>query len=380
MGHALTWEKGRQLKSFDNITYTYNANGIRTSKTVNGVKHTYTLDGTKILRETWGDSVLIPLYDNEDSVCGIVYNDVPYYFLKNLQGDIIAITDYYGSVLARYRYEAWGTCAIVADSSEIDIATINPFRYRGYYYDTESGMYYLQSRYYNPEIGRFLNGDDATILAVSGHIASHNYYSYCNNNIVNHTDSEGRFVISTTVLCVIGGALLLGAIGGIGGYHVAKKCKAESKDIWKYVVAGLGIGVALGALAGYFLAPAIAAATGVSGISITKAGVVALPPKLAGQGHHVISNKIIKAIQANPSLRGTVDRAKSIVKAWSKNAHKGYQTWHRDIDDAVVKWLAKHPNATTKQFGEFLYNQYCTKDMIKRFGEDVLNYIKAVFF
>ena len=93
LDHTLTWEKGRQLKSFDNVTYTYNANGIRTSKTVNGVKHTYTLDGTKILREVWGDNTLVPLYDNEESVCGILYNDVPYYFLKNLQGDVIAITE-----------------------------------------------------------------------------------------------------------------------------------------------------------------------------------------------------------------------------------------------------------------------------------------------
>ena len=73
LGHTLTWEKGRQLKSFDSNTYTYNANGIRTSKTVCGVKHTYTLDGTKILRETWGNNTLLPLYDNEDSVCGILY-------------------------------------------------------------------------------------------------------------------------------------------------------------------------------------------------------------------------------------------------------------------------------------------------------------------
>ena len=74
LGHTLTWEKGRQLKSFDSNTYTYNANGIRTSKTVDGVTHTYTLDGTKILRETWGNNTLIPLYDNEESVCGIYIN------------------------------------------------------------------------------------------------------------------------------------------------------------------------------------------------------------------------------------------------------------------------------------------------------------------
>ena len=98
LGHTLTWEKGRQLKSFDNNTYTYNANGIRTSKAINGVKHEYTLDGTKILRETWGENTLSPIYDSEDSVCGIIYNGTPHYFLKNLQGDIIAIANARGEV------------------------------------------------------------------------------------------------------------------------------------------------------------------------------------------------------------------------------------------------------------------------------------------
>ena len=97
----MTWEKGRQLKSFDNIAYTYNANGIRTSKTVGNIRHDFVLDGVKILRECWNfdesinsyRDILVPLYDNEDGVCGILYNNVPYYFHKNLQGDVIAIVD-----------------------------------------------------------------------------------------------------------------------------------------------------------------------------------------------------------------------------------------------------------------------------------------------
>ena len=196
LGHTLTWEKGRQLKSFDNITYTYNANGIRTSKTVNGVKHTYTLDGAKILRETWGDNVLIPLYDNEDSVCGILYNEIPYYFLKNLQGDIIAITDKNGATVAKYRYDAWGGCAITLDDPETGIATINPFRYRGYYYDAEIELYYLQSRYYDSTAGRFINADSVNTLQrpVDGRFT--NLYRYCNNNPVNETDLTGMFLAS----------------------------------------------------------------------------------------------------------------------------------------------------------------------------------------
>ena len=191
LGHTLTWEKGRQLKSFDNNTYTYNANGIRTSKTVGGVKHTYTLDGTKILREVWGNNTLIPLYDNEEGVCGILCNNVPYYFIKNLQGDIIAIVDQDAQTVARYSYDAWGVPEIKFDSSACQIATINPFRYRGYYYDEEIGLYYLQSRYYDPNIGRFVNADEITYVKSFEKAILHCLYVYCENDCTNKVDETG---------------------------------------------------------------------------------------------------------------------------------------------------------------------------------------------
>ena len=120
------------------------------------IKHTYTLDGVKILREQWveGEDInreIIPLYDNEDNVCVILYGDIPYYFLKNLQGDVIAITNQRGETVARYTYDAWGACTVSYDATAtptveggepINIATVNPFRYRSYYFDTETGLYY----------------------------------------------------------------------------------------------------------------------------------------------------------------------------------------------------------------------------------------------
>ena len=198
LGHTLVWEKGRQLKSFDNNTYTYNANGIRTSKTVNGVKHEYTLDGTKILKETWGENTLIPLYDNEDSVCGIIYNDYAYYFLKNLQGDVIAITNNKGKVVSSYTYDAWGVCTIVSDNTGI-IARVNPFRYRGYYFDQEIGVYYLQSRYYDANVGRFINEDEYGYLNGFKNIIGLNLCCYCLNNAINSTDPFGTWVLSVGV-------------------------------------------------------------------------------------------------------------------------------------------------------------------------------------
>ena len=206
LGHSLTWEKGRQLKSYDDITYTYNANGIRTSKTIDGVKHIYTLEGTKILREEWDKHTLIPLYDNEDNVCGIRYDQFTYFFVKNLQGDVIAITDLAGRVRVRYTYDAWGKCVTVYDDTTEKTGSINPFRYRGYYYDRETGLYYLQSRYYDPNVGRFVNGDDVNTITLIKSSFFSNIFSYCSNNVINDTDSNGKLGIST-LLSVIDDAL-----------------------------------------------------------------------------------------------------------------------------------------------------------------------------
>ena len=220
LGHTLTWEKGRQLKSFDGNTYTYNANGIRTSKTINGVKHTYTLDGTKILREVWGSNTLIPLYDNEENVCGIVYNNTPYYFLKNLQGDVIAIINADGESVAKYSYDAWGVCTVTEDNTAVGIATINPYRYRSYYYDEEIGLYYLQSRYYDATVGRFINADVAVNIGFVDSILTNNIYTFCNNDPVNETDIDGAIIFA--ILKVVGRMLLYATLN-VGIQYLADK-------------------------------------------------------------------------------------------------------------------------------------------------------------
>ncbi len=239
LGHTLTWEKGRQLKSFDNIQYTYNANGIRTSKTVNGVKHTYTLDGTKVLRETWGDHVLIPLYDTAGEVIGIDYDNECYYFQKNLQGDVIGITGANAAVCVEYTYDAWGVCTITTDWSECGLAEINPYRYRGYYYDVETGFYYVSSRYYDPEVVRFISPDDVDYLGFSGTVLSYNMYAYCENNPVNMIDADGHAAIH----------FAFAAIGGLAGWklgdYVAKKLGYRSGKKYWAIRAGVTIGSAV---------------------------------------------------------------------------------------------------------------------------------------
>ena len=203
------WEKGRQLKLLyvtggARLEFAYNANGIRTSKAVqknnNTVEHTYVVDGTKILSETYGNSTLYAHYDNEGSICGITYDHQGYFLVKNQQGDIIAITNKDGGVVARYRYDAWGKVVSILDADGVDISTsaahianVNPFCYRGYYYDRETGLYYLQSRYYDPDTGRFVNADDVSVVIKVTHDEKGNTYSYVSNCPVNKTDESGQF-------------------------------------------------------------------------------------------------------------------------------------------------------------------------------------------
>ncbi len=205
MGKSVVWEKGRQLKSFGSASFKYNANGIRTYKSANGVTHNYVLDGTKIIRESFGENVIVPFYDTEESVCGLSYNNVSYFFVKNLQGDVIAISDAGGNTVARYSYDAWGKCSIAEDTTTVGIASINPYRYRSYYYDTETGLYYLQSRYYDPEVGRFINGDEAKMAVRKSTVVGSNLFTYCFNSVTNSRDPLGL------------DAIWLQATGSVGG-------------------------------------------------------------------------------------------------------------------------------------------------------------------
>ena len=183
-----TWQHGRELERMSDgttaWTFTYDANGMRTSRTDGTTTYNYVYNGGSLVQMTVGSNTL---YFTSDT---ITFNGVTYYYVKNLQGDVTAIVDGSGATVATYVYDAWGNL-ISDEPAENTIGHLNPIRYRGYVYDSESGFYYLQSRYYDPEVGRFINADDPTYLGSDGTPLSFNLFTYCTNNPISKIDETG---------------------------------------------------------------------------------------------------------------------------------------------------------------------------------------------
>ena len=195
-GISMTWKNGRQLATLTNgqtsASYDYNERGIRNKKTVNGVTTTFQLDGSKIVSENRNGTVQSYFYDENGSVLGITYGGENYYFRKNFRNDVLAILNASGEVVVEYSYNPWGNILAVTGSLASTLGADNPFRYRGYYYDTESCFYYLNSRYYDAKVCRYLNADSA-IVEVGGSVQGYNLFAYCFNNPVNMSDSSGQW-------------------------------------------------------------------------------------------------------------------------------------------------------------------------------------------
>ena len=192
-GWTMSWQGGRQLSSMtkgsDTLNFAYNESGLRTSKTVNGVSHSYVWQGSKLAADITDAYALYFHYDSSGEVIGFTRTvngtDTEYFYVKNLQGDILKVITATGTEAATYTYDAWGKLL----TSSGDMADVNPMRYRGYFYDTESGLYYLQSRYYDPEVGRFINPDGYNSTGQG--IIGTNMFAYCLNNPAIFSDDAG---------------------------------------------------------------------------------------------------------------------------------------------------------------------------------------------
>ena len=183
--------------------------GVRSSKTVNGTEYKFTTLSGLVTRQEWNGSSIDFIYDESGQPLAMKYNGTLYYYILNAQGDVVRIVDGSRSTVASYTYDPWGNIT----SSSGALADVNPLRYRGYYYDSETGFYYLQSRYYDPELGRFINADSYASTDATG-LLSANMFAYCENDPVNRSDINGKATIS--IFADLNATLLLGVDIGIG--------------------------------------------------------------------------------------------------------------------------------------------------------------------
>ncbi len=177
-------------------SYTYDMSGVRSSKVVNGVSYEYTTLSGKITRMTWSGNAVDIVYDDAGRPYLLRYTPSggatqTYYYVLNLQGDVVGLMNTSMQMVVKYSYDPWGKLTgTTATSAYVALAQANPLRYRSYCYDIETGFYYLQTRYYDPAIARFINADGYLSTGATG-LLSYNMFAYCENNPVMYSDIGG---------------------------------------------------------------------------------------------------------------------------------------------------------------------------------------------
>ena len=210
------------------------------------------------------EEVLNFAYDASGMPATVSYNDVIYYYITNLQGDVLAIVDGHGATLVEYEYDPYGRLRSMTGVMSNTLGEANPLRYRGYVYDTESTLYYLQSRYYDPELGRFINAD--AYASTGQGVLGNNMFAYCGNNPISRIDTKGTFFF--TVIGAVIGAVVGAVDAWMMGGDTEEIIKGAEAGAWSGGIAGAGVdvGVLIVASGGSMgVALGIAAGTGALG-------------------------------------------------------------------------------------------------------------------
>ena len=327
-GYTFTWQKGRQLAGATNgtntVSYTYNNDGYRTSKTVNGTLVQYTLEGSQVRFEKNGSLYLWYYYDASGAPVAFSMQGTPvlYFYRKNLQGDVTGVyKGSTGALLVSYVYDAWGkvTATDVAGTTEsADVLTYNPYLYRGYRYDAETGLYYLNSRYYDPETGRFINADDVANIGAEDMLLGHNLFAYCLNNPVNCIDEEGTWSSWTTFFTTVAAAAFVVAMVAIN-------------------VATVGAATLVGAAATTVISIATEVATIATDVAIVSAGMATVSSVT-----DTVENITSISIPVTHSEKSTIVQAKG---------HQGNMRDNGLIDktDEEIQQEIKNPNTSKKE-------------------------------
>ena len=224
-GVPLTWGEGRRLKkvslSWGTVDFAYDSDGKRVRKTSGNTETKYYYNGSTLsglVRTTTGSTGTTKttvqfVYDAEGKPFLLRLNGkTDYFYLYNGLGDVVGLIDSSNKVVVRYQYNSWGKVTSSEDTSGVSLATLNPFRYRKYVYDPETGLYCLGSRYYDPEVGRFVNADDfETLTYQMDSVQGKNLYQYCFNNPINMQDEDGGWPKWVTEVAIGIGAIVIGA-------------------------------------------------------------------------------------------------------------------------------------------------------------------------
>ena len=223
-GMTFNWEQGRRLSGVTladggTVDYQYKADGSRYEKTVGTTKTTYFTDDTGIIYAMEsGNESLVFMYDATGRREGFVHytgttSNRTYYYLYNAQGDVIGLLTDTLSLNVSYEYDTWGKLVAIGGTGAETIGRLNPFRYRGYVYDEETGFYLTGTRYYDPVIGRFINADAA--IGQIGNVQGTNMFAYCFNNPVNMSDPTGNWPKLSTVFKVVAVAAAVVAVAAV---------------------------------------------------------------------------------------------------------------------------------------------------------------------
>ena len=217
-------------------SYEYDENGLRLEKTVSGTTTEYYYNGSVLIGMKIGTGnnarILRFSYDASGNVMTVAYSTdngssfTTYFYLRNAQNDIVKLIDNTGAAVVEYIYDSWGKLLSVTGSLITTLGTDQPFRYRGYVYDTETQWYYLQSRYYDPNTCRFISAD--VLLPTGQGVIGHNSFAYCLNNSVNLSDPDGYFPGMLNI------AVMMADNGGGCGCGGSNDSTAEKLDLPEY--------------------------------------------------------------------------------------------------------------------------------------------------
>ncbi len=362
-GNSFTWTGGRRLSGVTKadgtvITYEYDHEGRRIKKMVGNVEETFTYVGDILFGcERLGRSLRFS-YDSVGNPAAVMYNGVEYYYVKNLQGDIIGLVDGFGAWVVRYRYDAWGNILSTTGSLASSLGAVNPFRYRGYFYDAETGLYYVSSRYYDPQLCRFISPDTTNVLDMQSDFHDKNLYAYCDNNPVMRKDAGGEF-------WTIASGAVIGAVISAGIEFGMQLATGGKIDVINIGLAALG-GAAGGALAATglgYMGQVIGNAT-ISGVSEAisqvrsgnrdlgsialnagkMAAVGAASVAIGGEGIKAKGTAYRNSLNNLNSVKGNVSKAISNPSAYKQQINSAIIT-HQVTSRVAVK-------STTKSFAK----------------------------